>query len=247
MSELQTLKCSGATTIDGGAYGEVRNSGSLKVRENLRCESLRSSGATKIAGTVTCTGEVSCSGALVIGEDLTAGSLHISGSVKVEGRLCCGGEVKTSGSLHSADLEADSVKCYGAIACRALRATTIHTYGRLEAQNVAAEHFHSSGKLLIAGLLNAEQIEISACSSSDVADIGGSTIRVFRERGSFSLTKPCLHVRSIEGDTVELECTKAEVVRGRYVRIGKDCEIGRVEYTEDLAMEGGVVQMQVKV
>lgn len=247
MSELQTLKCSGATAIDGGNYSEVRNSGSLKVRQNLHCESLHSSGATKIAGTVDCSGQVSCSGVLAIGENLTAGSLHTSGSVKVEGKLRCGGEVKSSGSLHSADLEADSVKCSGAIQCSALRAASVSTSGRLEAQSVAAEHFRSSGKLEIEGLLNAEQIEINVCSSSEVTDIGGSTIRVFQEKGGFSLTKPYLHVKSIEGDTVELEGTKAEVVRGRFVRIGKDCEIGRVEYTEDLAMEGGVVQMQAKL
>ena len=50
-----------------------------------------------------------------------------------------------------------------------------------------------------------------------------------------------------EGDTVELELTKAEVVRGRFVRIGPGCEIARVEYTGDLTVEGGAVQEQVKV
>lgn len=247
MSELQMLKCSGATTIDGGSYSEVRNSGSLKVRQSLRCESLHSSGATKIAGTVDCSGQVSCSGALVIGENLTAGSLHTSGSVKVEGKLRCGGEVKSSGSLHSGDLEADSVKCSGAIQCGALRAATVSTSGRLEAQSVEAEHFHSSGKLEIEGLLNAEQVEINVCSSSEVTDIGGSRIRVLREKTGFSFSKPCLHAKSIEGDSIELECTRAEVVRGRFVRIGRDCEIGRVEYTEDLELDGGKVQVQAKV
>ena len=45
----------------------------------------------------------------------------------------------------------------------------------------------------------------------------------------------------IEGDDVDLEYTEADVVRGRRVRIGEGCSIGRVEYSESLDAWDGTV------
>jgi len=41
--------------------------------------------------------------------------------------------------------------------------------------------------------------------------------------------------------------TQAKVVRGKYVRIGRGCEIDRVEYSEDLTIDGGTVKEQTRV
>jgi hypothetical protein len=43
-----------------------------------------------------------------------------------------------------------------------------------------------------------------------------------------------LTAETIEGDTVDLEATEAQVVRGKVVRIGPGCRIGWVEYTDSL-------------
>ena len=51
----------------------------------------------------------------------------------------------------------------------------------------------------------------------------------------------CSQVGDIEGDDVDLEYTQADVVRGRRVRIGEGCSIGRVEYSESLDAWDGTV------
>lgn len=51
----------------------------------------------------------------------------------------------------------------------------------------------------------------------------------------------CAQVGDIEGDDVDLEYTQADVVRGRRVRIGEGCSIGRVEYSESLDAWDGTV------
>jgi len=43
-----------------------------------------------------------------------------------------------------------------------------------------------------------------------------------------------LDVEAVEGDELDLEWTVAEVVRGRVVKLGPGCKIGRVEYSESL-------------
>ena len=48
-------------------------------------------------------------------------------------------------------------------------------------------------------------------------------------------------IGSIEGDDIELENVEAEIVRGKYVRIGHGCRIGTVEYGENLEAEPGTV------
>ena len=44
----QNLNCSGSTRVDGGEYGEVRVSASLRVDGDLRCDTLQCSGSAKI-------------------------------------------------------------------------------------------------------------------------------------------------------------------------------------------------------
>lgn len=46
-----------------------------------------------------------------------------------------------------------------------------------------------------------------------------------------------LEVETIEGEDIDLESTKAELVRGRNVVIGAGCEIERVEYSGTLTVD----------
>ena len=99
-----------------------------------------------------------------------------------------------------------------------------------------AESVHLTGSAVIQGLLNAETVEISA---SRGIRIGGSSIRIYKPTqvsllGLFHGSVSCAQVGDIEGDDVDLEYTQADVVRGRRVRIGEGCSIGRVEYSESL-------------
>ena len=77
-------------------------------------------------------------------------------------------------------------------------------------------------------------------------DIGGGSIHVLQKDtatilGLFHTSPGCARIGSIEGDNIELENVEAEIVRGKYVRIGHGCRIGTVEYGENLEAEPGTV------
>ena len=244
------LNTSGAMRIQGGEYGDARVSGSLKVEGDLSCDTLYCSGSTKIDGSLSCKGAVECSGAVKVTGDAKMGSLSHSGSFACEGDADCEQSMESSGSTKiSGDLKLGDGRFSGSCAVGGtVHAASLRCSGRLRAgKDVEAESFVSSGAMEIGGLLNAEKIEISLGGVCEAADIGCSTILVKKDWRVFSFSRAALRVKSIEGDHVELLATRAEVVRGKYVRIGKGCEIGRVEYSEDLEIDGGTVREQVRV
>ena len=103
-----------------------------------------------------------------------------------------------------------------------------------------------SGAVQIGGLLNAETVEISTNPAVRIHAIGGGTIRVLQKDtttflGIFRTNPGRARIGSIEGDDIELENVEAEIIRGKYVRIGHGCRIGTVEYGENLEAEPGTV------
>lgn len=103
-----------------------------------------------------------------------------------------------------------------------------------------------SGAVQIGGLLNAETVEISTNPAVHIHAIGGGTIRVLQKDtttflGIFRTSPGRARIGSIEGDDIELENVEADIVRGKYVRIGHGCRIGTVEYGENLEAEPGTV------
>lgn len=111
---------------------------------------------------------------------------------------------------------------------------------------VEAEAVRISGMAGIPGLLNAETVEIAANRGIRIGSIGGGSIRIYQPQqksllGLFRSSCSCAQAGDIEGDDVDLEYTQADVVRGRRVRIGEGCSIGRVEYSESLDAWDGTV------
>lgn len=107
-----------------------------------------------------------------------------------------------------------------------------------------------SGAARIPGLLNAETVTISAGGTVVIGSIGGSSIRITPGEGhGWGLLRRAVQGRarvdSIEGDDIELESVEARAVRGRRVRIGGDCRIDRVEYSERLDAQPGTVDSAV--
>lgn len=254
--EKRNLHTSGAMHIDGGDYAGVHVSGSLKVSGSIRCDELHCSGSTKIDGSMDCGGEVVTSGSVKLAGASKIGSARISGSFSCEDSLQCDGKMNVSGSVKvGGGLRVGEGSFSGACSVNgAVHATALSCSGKLTVgKDVEAERFQSSGRLEIHGLLNAEQVEIYVSGGSEIADIGGGMIQTKKDRGwhgfgfSFGSGQNCLRVRTIEGDRVELEATQAAVVRGKVVRIGKDCEIDRVEYSDELILDGGSVREQVRV
>lgn len=264
MKEID-LKISGSSSVMGGEYSTVSISGAGKINGNLKCdsfacsgsgkllgdleaESVRSSGSSKIEGSVQCR-TASVSGSFVCGNLEVSEELHASGGIHVSGSLR-GGQMRISGSLKTEEsIHCQDMKVSGT--CEVLSG------------DLNAEFFRCSGVLRVPGLLNAETVEIYPTSASRVGSIGGTNIRITTQPGSregkghswavflsgfhVSTNPGPMQVDTIEGDTVELEYTRAQVVRGTNVRIGKGCKIDRVEYSESLDAEDGTVEEAVKV
>lgn len=194
---------------------------------------IRVSGGAKMTGDVQCD-RLHVSGRLKAANDLNCGEMRVSGSLKVEGRLSAETAKISGGATVEGKINAKDLRVSGGLKC-----------GR----DVSAEHFAASGKVEIPGLLNAETIELSASGRSEIGDIGCGSLTVRKERNVFFFgdAKPGLTVRSIEGDTIWLENTVAEIVRGKNVTVGKHCKIGRVEYSETLNLvDGGKVEEQIR-
>lgn len=252
MSNRENLHVSGIVKNTGGVYAEVHVSAVLKVDGDLECESLHSSGSTKIRGSFA-GDSVRCSGALSIAGNARMDHAHCSGSLRCDGDVSSAERLKVSGSVQiGGSLRARETQISGA--CHVggqLHATELTCSGALTADgDVEAETFRTSGAVTVNGLLNAEQVEMKLCSPCRIGEIGGSSITVLSKEPSgifFRRDVPRLTVKIIEGDTVELEATRAEIVRGKNVRIGKECEIDRVEYSGNLEVEGGSVREKIKV
>lgn len=190
----------------------------------------------RISGSSTMPGgeydRVSISGSGTVQGDLRCQSLSCSGSARVQGDVDCAGEVRSSGSS----------KVTGSITCESLGCSgAMNVSGGVEAEAVRI-----SGMAGIPGLLNAETVEIAANRGIRIGSIGGGSIRIYQPQqktllGLFRSSCSCAQAGDIEGDDVDLEYTQADVVRGRRVRIGEGCSIGRVEYSESLDAWDGTV------
>ena len=222
MTNLIDLEITGASKMPGGEYRDVDISGAGKIEGDLRCKSLDISGSGKVNGGVVCEGSVDCSGASKIYGGLEAEHLNASGAFEVEGYCEIHGDVDTSGAAKfQSALRANSIDVSGSFSC---------------AGDVTAEQFSGDGLCKIEGLLNAETVELRLVGNSSISDIGGSEITVKSERRwhLFRSDFCTLSCNSIEGDRIDLECTEAEIVRGKTVSIGPGCRVRRVEFAEKL-------------
>ncbi len=233
------MNISGSGYIPAGEYNEnISISGSGKIKGNLRCQSFSCSGSTKGEGSVFCNGDFKCSGSVHMKKELRAKNISASGSVRVEESVFAENKIAVAGGLVcGGNLKGASVRCAG----------SIEVSGGIE-----AESFESAGKLTCGGLINAEKMDISLDGAGgNVGSIGGSEIRIYwnpRHAQSKNLIRMPLfsklvnaNTRSyfvveeqIEGDTVAIECVKTPKVVGRVVAIGADCDIGLVQYTEEI-------------
>ena len=230
MNEHIDMKISGASSMPGGEYGRVSISGAGKVQGSLKCEELHCSGAAKVHGDVDCAGELRTNGAGKVDGSARCGSLSASGAfsaqtVQVEGLASVSGSLRTEQAFTADELRASGSLEAGSVHCRALR---------------------SSGACRVSG-----DVEISANRAVHISAIGGGTIRVLQKDtatvlGIFRTSPGCARIGSIEGDNVELENVEAEIVRGKYVRIGHGCRIGTVEYGENLEAEHGTVRQSTQ-
>jgi cytoskeletal protein CcmA (bactofilin family) len=234
------MKISGSGTISAGEYNEsISVSGSGKITGNIKCQELSCSGSVKGMGSIRCMGDIRVSGACAFEENVCADNISTSGALKVVGDVSVNKTIKVAGGL----------RCGGTVRCERLISAGSMDVGT----EIAAEEVRAAGHLRCKGLLNAEIVDIcldGGVNSSQVGAIGGSEIKIYykERKSSGSRRMPLLskflggvgghlHVdESIEGDVVALEGVYSPKVIGRVVAVGEGCEIGLLQYTEEIEL-----------
>lgn len=252
----QDLRITGSGTSSGGEFAEVRISGSGNIEGNVKSDSLSVIGSGKVAGDVK-SDSCSVNGALKIQGELQTKSLKVNGSVSIQDKSYIGqGNLKGVVKLDD-DLQIDTGQVTGSLRVKGnLRGNTLVSFGRLHVeQDCEVEEFQAKEGFEINGLLNAEKIDIYLSSQSKVKEMGGEKIHIRQHddtllrnvlKKMFSM-HAFIEVDVIEGDEINLEATRAKVVRGNHVVIGKGCQIGLVEYTGSLNIKDGAeVEQQEK-
>ncbi|WP_127587877.1 hypothetical protein [Paenibacillus koleovorans] len=176
--------------------------------------------------------------------DVSAESVKTNGTLKARGSIMAGrldgeGTMRLQGSL-----QANEAKINGMVRVQeSVSGQRLEMYGMLTvAQNCEVDDCVVKGALTVGGLLNIGLLELDMLARCTVREIGGETIRVRKSSGKWDplwrwlvpAYSTELHAKVIEGDEIELVYTKADVVRGKLVTIGKGCSIGRVEYSGEL-------------
>ena len=153
--------------------------------------------------------------------------LKISGSAKFQGNLK-GNDVVISGSSKIAgNAIGESIRVSGSVSVE----------GNCEGTEVTI-----SGSANIKGLLSGDKIYLNG-PSGYIKEIGGSEITI-KDRNNVILfgiirfnSGKGLNCELIEGDTIELENVKCDLVRGHNIKIGENCRIKMVEYTGSIEID----------
>ncbi|HUI30756.1 MAG TPA: polymer-forming cytoskeletal protein [Candidatus Acidoferrales bacterium] len=228
------LKIIGDNSASGGLYRNAKIIGDSIINGNLDCINFKSIGNSRIEGNLRSK------------HVRIVGSVSITGSLETE-EVRIDGNVETNGDVNAGDLVLrGGVDIKGGVKSDDLRMTGYATIRK----NCEAETFRSEGPLTIGGLLSADDIDIRIHSRCKVAEIGGERVSIRRGHHSKlanmlkSLFMPPdffkgkLIADSIEGDELQLEDTKAKIVRGKNVMIGDGCEIDLLEYEDACRING---------
>ncbi|QUL52792.1 hypothetical protein KDC22_20435 [Paenibacillus tritici] len=213
--ELPDLLMDGVNTAAGGRYNQVNINGVSRINGALS------------AHTCKCDGVMKLNGDLAAEEIEMNGNLNLKGNLKV-GVMKLNGVLSGEGGLRGERCEMDGM---------------LKLKGNCEVEELIGE-----GVFHVGGLLSAGVIEFGLHGLSEAGEIGVESL-VIRKKGNAAWGrllggmvpkfKIGLQAKVIEGDTLDLEYTNAEVVRGGTVIIGEGCTIGRVEYTGELTVHPG--------
>lgn len=214
-ARLPDLVVNGVSNASGGKYGNVKIDGVGKVHGDVEGETFKVNGVIRINGSVKAE-QFECDGKLTIGGPLNAERMRFNGLVDVKGGVA-----------------GDLMELNGMLTAK----------GDCECESVQGE-----GAFTIAGLLSAGTLNVKLHGRSSAAEIGVEKLVVRPASKSvwskmwiwlFPKYNPELSAVSIEGDDIDVESTKAQVVRGNRIVVGKGCAIGRVEFKNELIVHPG--------
>lgn len=248
------VKVSGSSTITVG-HIIVKVSGSGKISE----EEIRISGSSRIVGSiridrVKASGSFSCDGDLEVDELRTSGSCSITGTVKgrnlrTSGSCRIGQDlrvfiVQTSGSLSvGGDVIGEYIKTSGSFRAEKVSAVDCEIYGSFKLKRVSCKgtfKAEMSAPCLVEEGIKAKDVDIRRAFEGRGE---GFRVVLFNitliEVGRGVRRAGELKTKYIEAeDSVYIENTECDVVKGRIVTIGPKCTIRkRLEYVESYSID----------
>ena len=219
------LKINGSGNTSGGNFNDVIINGAGEIKGDVDCVNFKSNGTTSMSG------------------NLISKTVKVNGTASVKGNMKSD-DIKINGSADiSGSVESDITRIHGSVNINGnISSEELQLRGGMRVSgDCNAEKFESSGGFSVLGLLNAGNISIKLQAPCKAKEIGGENICV-RKGNDFALKKLIntlfpswdlskkLTADLIEGNNIELESTRAKIVRGDNITIGDDCEIDLVEY-----------------
>jgi cytoskeletal protein CcmA (bactofilin family) len=219
MSGQRNLTINGSGVYSGGSYKKIRIFGEGTISSDVECTEFNIFGTSKV------TGVLQSNNINVLGESEIEGKIY-SENIKVFGTLVGKNRVETK-RLNVFG----SAEFYQNVNCE-----MVDVKGSLSIKNnLETEKCTVKGILRVDGLLNADIIDIQINHASGAAkEIGGEMITIKRAFKLLPFIKSTsdFTAETIEGDTIHLENTIADIVRGKKIFIGEGCNIGLVEYED---------------
>ncbi|MBO0962706.1 polymer-forming cytoskeletal protein [Neobacillus sp. MM2021_6] len=225
MKKRGDLSINGFGSANGGEFHKVIINGKGTVTNDLECV------------------EFDCNGSGTVNGNVKTNSAKVNGTGKIKGNLECKKLIVDGTAKIGENLYVENFKVAGKTTVGGrVKAEEIRVKGRLIVEgDCEAETFKAESLFMIGGLLNADQVDIKIFGECKAKEIGGQTILIKQKPALMGLFKPLIQTQLetdlIEGDKIELENTKAAVVRGNQITIGAKCEIGLVEYTGELFVD----------
>jgi cytoskeletal protein CcmA (bactofilin family) len=221
MGEKNNLIMNGSGNATGGTYDKVSIRGDGTISEDFECDVFKAYGSSDLLGSVKAN-QFNVYGDTEVKGSLISRNLKILGNAEF-GSFCSVKHTKIRGSA----------EVHGRFS-----GNDVDVKGNIIVQSdMEVENLEVIGCFTVNGLLNADKIDVNMkIGTSQAGEIGGSEISFKRKKALLPFIKHegYLEVGNIEGDIIELEYTKAAIVRGKKVRIGPGCEIGLVEYYDTL-------------
>lgn len=224
---MQNVIIKGNETLTDDHYENLTINGYTETEKNLTIENLTVNGFFKCTGNFSCR-EFVCKGTTRLTGDVSIDNLTCKGALLSSGekaikanRIVCSGAVKIS-----SDIQADMFDVKGSF--------TIKNDGCIKARSINAE-----GSVAINNTIDAETINSFGFIYAETIIAKSIYIRSKKTPVSKALKQEGVDTTLplIIGDEVELVNVKAEEVKGKYVKIGANCRIDRVEYSKNIEID----------
>lgn len=235
--ELRDVKSMGDIKLESGEYGEISSAGDLKINGRIKANLIKAAGDLKAKEEIE-VGKLSVFGDAKFKKSVKADEASIYGDAEFQGKLT-GTDIRIFGSLSAEVIDVERLNVNGEID---------------KASEIIAEELILNGEFHVEGAMNIGHGRFNLAGDSRVKEIFCEALDVKVSRDSFQGILSGLISRNrggimkvdlIEGDDIYLENTKADIVRGKIVRIGEGSVIGKVEYSDTLEIfDGGTVEIK---